>query len=88
MNNNELKENKQKENPFGAAVMDDKEKEKLIQEKLATLKIKHADDNINKKENVPIKIMKNENLKMNIDNNNQQEYKKDDYKKLDETKNN
>jgi hypothetical protein len=65
-NNNECKEIKLKENPFGGAVMDENEKQKLIQEKLAGLEFNSNDSKNIKNEVVPTRIMKNENASKNI----------------------
>jgi hypothetical protein len=53
-----------KENPFGSAVMDDQQKEKMIKEKLASLSLTE------KNNEAPItKIMKNENKDLESTNN-------------------
>jgi hypothetical protein len=53
-----------KENPFGSAVMDEQQKEKLIKEKLASLSFTEKNN-----ETQITKIMKNENKDMEYNNN-------------------
>lgn len=63
-----------KENPFGSAVMDDQQKEKLIKEKLANLSIPEKNN-----ETPIIKIMKNESKDIESNNNRKSPNTQSDY---------